>query len=150
MALSVKKEENSPPRPAGPPGQRLQPDLVSWPVPAGTDRAASQTPPRGPVGIVHCAKVLLLRFQWVLVNSWLLCPVPHLLLHWNQFVQRGNFATFLIAGNFHLQHYHPEVFPRRRGLVTRAFFSLPFLFYFINLGKGIILALVPLYLLDFR
>lgn len=69
------------------------------------------------MGIVHSAKVLLLRFQWVPVNSLLLCPGPHLLLYWNQFVQCGNFVTFLIKGSILFQHYHCKVFffPRREG-----------------------------------
>lgn len=36
----------------------------------------AHAPPRGPVGTVPSAKVLLLRFQCVLVNSLLLCPTP--------------------------------------------------------------------------
>lgn len=50
--------------------------------------------PRGREGIVHSAKVLLLRFQCHL------CPGPRLLLYWNRFIQCGNFVTFLVEGNF--------------------------------------------------
>lgn len=84
------------------------------------------------MGIVHSAKVLLLRFQWVPVNSLLLCPGPHLLLYRNQFVQCGNFVTFLIKGSILFQHYHCKVFffPQAGGLITRAFLFFPFLLFF--------------------
>ena len=62
------------------------------------------------MGTAPSAKVLLLRFPWVPVNSWLLRPGPHLLLYWNQFVQHGNFVTFLTEGNFLFQLYHCKVF----------------------------------------
>lgn len=103
------------------------------------------------MGIVHSAKVLLLRFQWVLVHSLLLCPGPRLLLYWNLFVQHGTFVTFLIELNFLFQHYHGKVFFWEGGLGTCVFlFFSSFPFYFINLWEGGMLALMPLYLPDFR
>ena len=89
----------------------------------------THAPPRGPVGTAPSAKVLLLRFPWVPVNSWLLRPGPHLLLYWNQFVQHGNFVTFLTEGNFLFQLYHCKVF-FPGGRANHMCFSLFFLFYF--------------------
>lgn len=116
---------------------------------------ALSVPPRGRVGIVvHSAKVLLLRFQWVPVHSLLPLPQPHLLLYWNRFIQCGNFVTFLIEGNFLFQHFRSKVFafffflPQEGGITTLHCFSL-FSFHFINKGEGV-LVLAPLYLLDFR
>ena len=70
-------------------------------------------------------------------KCWLLRPGPHLLLYWNQFVQHGNFVTFLPEGNFLFQLYHCKVFfpGGRADHMCFSLFLLSF-FIFINLGEG--------------
>lgn len=111
------------------PGQRLQMEQR-----LSSTCACRVLEPRDWVGIPR-AKVLLLHFQWVLVNSLLLCTAP---TSGTDLYNVGILLPFFIKGNFLFQHIIERwfcCFPRGGPRTTPLYFFFSF-FICILWGGG--------------